>query len=121
MKNIIELLIGNLREKAEYKANRKLLKGLPRDYQYVYKAIEKFMYNLDYNGEVYKILMDILEAFAIATHDRKPVLSITGEDVVGFCDNIIKKYQIKTWHDKQREELRKRINNRFGINNNENK
>ena len=121
MKNIIELLIGNLREKAEYKANRKLLKGLPKDYQYVYKAIEKFMYNLDYNGEVYKILMDILEAFAIAAHDRKPVLSITGEDVVGFCDIIIKKYQIKTWHDKQREELRKRINNRFGINNNENK
>ncbi|MDR0556627.1 MAG: hypothetical protein LBG43_01960 [Treponema sp.] len=39
MKNIIELLIGNLREKVEYKANRKLLKGLPKDYQYVYKTI----------------------------------------------------------------------------------
>ena len=121
MKNIIALLIGNLREKAEYRANRKLLKDLPKDYQYVYKAIEKFMYNLTFNGEVYKILMDVLEAFAIAAHDRKPVLSITGEDVVGFCDDIIKKFQIKTWHDKQREELQKKINNRFRIDDNENK
>jgi DNA-binding ferritin-like protein (Dps family) len=44
MKNIIELLIGNLREKAEYKAAVKLLKNLPEDYQYVYKAIESYIY-----------------------------------------------------------------------------
>jgi DNA-binding ferritin-like protein (Dps family) len=121
MKNIIELLIGDLREKAEYKANRKLLKRLPDDYQYVYKAIEEFMYNLNFDGEIYKILMDILESFAVAANEKKPVLSITGEDVVGFCDNIIEKFHIKTWHDKQRDELRKKINNRFRANDNQNK
>jgi DNA-binding ferritin-like protein (Dps family) len=118
MKNIIELLIGNLRDKAEYNANRKLLMNLPEDYQYVYKAIEKFMYNLDFDGKVYKILMDVLEAFAIAANEKKPVLSITGEDIVGFCDNLIKKFNVKTWHDKQRDELRKKIDDRFKINNN---
>jgi DNA-binding ferritin-like protein (Dps family) len=117
MKNIIELLIGNLKEKAEYKANRKLLKELPEDYQHVYKVIEKYMYNFTFNGEVFKILMDVLEAFAIAAQDKKPVLSLIGDDVVGFCDNIIKKSQVKTWHDKQREELRKKINKIVGINN----
>jgi DNA-binding ferritin-like protein (Dps family) len=117
MKNIAEVLIGNLREKAEYKANRKLLKDLPEDYQYVYKAIEKFMYNFTFNGDVFKILMDVLEAFAIAAQDKKPVLSIIGDDVAGFCDNIIKESQVKTWHDKQQEELIKKINKRFGINN----
>jgi DNA-binding ferritin-like protein (Dps family) len=111
MKNTVELLIGNLREKAEYKANRKLLKDLPEDYQYVYKAIEKYMYNFTSNGEV---LMDVLEAFAIAAQDKKSVLSIIGDDAADFCDNIIKKSQVKTWHDKQREELRKKINKRFG-------
>jgi DNA-binding ferritin-like protein (Dps family) len=114
MKNIIELLIGNLKEKAEYKANRKLLKSMPEDYQYVYKAIEKYLYNLNLDGEVYKTLMNILEAFAIAANEKKPVLSITGEDIVSFCDNIIEKFHIKTWHDKQRDELREKINNRFG-------
>ncbi|MDR2193129.1 MAG: DUF1048 domain-containing protein [Treponema sp.] len=116
MKNVIELVIGNLREKAEYKANRKLLKNLPEDYRYVYKAIEKFMFNsLVFDDEIMKILMDILEAFAIAAHDGKPVLSITGEDVGIFCDNLLKKFQVKTWHDKKREELNEKINTRFKI------
>jgi DNA-binding ferritin-like protein (Dps family) len=113
MKNIVELLIGNLKEKAEYRANSKLLKDLTEYYQNVYKAIEKYMYNFTFNGEVFKILMDVLEAFAIAAQDRKPVISIIGDDVVVFCDDIIKKSQVKTWHDKQREKLRKKINKNF--------
>lgn len=115
MKNVIALLIGDLREKAEYRANRKLLKGLPEDYQYVYKAIEKYMYNLNFDGKVFTLLMDVLEAFAIGAHEKKPALAITGEDVVGFCDAIMKKHRVKTWHDLQREALRKKINDRWSI------
>jgi DNA-binding ferritin-like protein (Dps family) len=110
MKNIIELVMGNLREKAEYKAALKLLKDMPEDYQYVYRAIEQFMYHLNYDGGAYKVLMDVVEAFAIAAHDGKPVWSVTGDDVVVFCDDLIKKHNLKTWHDKQREVLRDKIN-----------
>ena len=113
MKNIVELLIGNLREKAEYKAAVKLLKNLPEDYQYVYKAIETYMYNATFSGETFVILMDIMESFAVASQDGKPVLSVTGEDVGIFCDNLLKKFNIKDWRDVKREELNKKINKRF--------
>ena len=119
MKNIVELLIGNLREKAEYKAAVKLLKNLPEDYQYVYKAIETYMYNATFSGETFVILMDIMESFAVASQDGKTVLSVTGEDVGIFCDNLLKKFNIKDWRDVKREELNKKINKRFRIKNNE--
>ena len=113
VKNIVELLIGNLREKAEYKAVVKLSKSLPEDYQYVYKAIETYMYNATFSGETFCILMDLLESFAIASQDEKPVLSITGEDVGAFCDDLLKKFRVKDWRDVKREELNKKIHDRF--------
>jgi DNA-binding ferritin-like protein (Dps family) len=119
MKNIFDLLIGNLREKAEYKAAVKLLKNLPEDYQYVYKAIETYMYNTTFSEKTFVILMDIMESFAVASQDGKPVLSITGEDVGIFCDNLLEKFRVKDWRDVKREELNKKINKRFRIKNNE--
>jgi DNA-binding ferritin-like protein (Dps family) len=89
VKNIVELFIGNLREKAEYKAVVQLSKSLPEDYQYVYKAIETYMYNAAFSGETFRILMDLLESFAVASQDGKPVLSVTGKDVGAFCDDLL--------------------------------
>jgi DNA-binding ferritin-like protein (Dps family) len=118
MKNIIELLVGNLREKAEYKAAVKLLKSLPEDYQFVYKAIETYMYNATFSEETFRILMDIMESFAVASQDGKPVLSVTGEDVGTFCDNLLNKFHVKDWRDIKREELNKKINNKFKLESN---
>ena len=115
MKNIVELLVGNLREKAEYKAAVKLLKDLPEDYQYVYKAIETYMYNVTFSEEMFPLLLDILESFAVAGQAGKPVLSITGEDVGSFCDNLLKKFKVKDWRDVKREELHQKIHTRFSI------
>jgi DNA-binding ferritin-like protein (Dps family) len=59
--------------------------------------------------------MDIMESFAVDSQDGKPVLSVTGEDVGIFCDNLLKKFNVKDWRDVKREELNKKINNRFSI------
>jgi DNA-binding ferritin-like protein (Dps family) len=114
MKNIVELLIGNLKEKAEYKAAVKLLKNLPEDYQYVYKAIETYMYNTTFSGEPFVILMNIMESFAVASQDGKPVLSVVGEDVGSFCDNLLEEFHVRDWRDVKREELNRKIKKRFG-------
>jgi DNA-binding ferritin-like protein (Dps family) len=52
-----------------------------------------------------------MEAFAVASQDGKPVLSVTGEDVGTFCDNLLNKFHVKDWRDIKREEL----NNKFKI------
>ncbi|MDR2510306.1 MAG: DUF1048 domain-containing protein [Spirochaetaceae bacterium] len=114
MKNIVELLLGNLREKAEYKAAVKLLKTLPEDYQYVYKAIESYMYNATFSGDTFVILMEIMESFAIASHEGKSVLSVIGKDAAAFCDDLLNKYHVKDWRDVKREELNQKICGRFG-------
>jgi DNA-binding ferritin-like protein (Dps family) len=116
MEKIVQSFKKMIREKAEYKANRKLMESLPDDYQFVFKKIEKYMFSLALDESVMTVLMDTLESFAVAASDGRSVISIIGEDVGLFCDNLIKKFQVKTWAGKQREKLNKDIHKKFGIN-----
>lgn len=117
MKKIIKTVAKILREKAEYKASRQLLKAMPADYQFVYTEIEKYMFTIMMDESVMQVLMDILESFAVASAAGRPARSLIGEDPGLFCDNLIAKLQVKTWRDIQREHLHKNINAYF--NNNE--
>jgi DNA-binding ferritin-like protein (Dps family) len=135
MEKLIELLKKMIREKAEYRASRKLLEALPNDYQFVYNEIEKYLFNATGDENVMQVLMNILEAFSIAAQDGKPVLSIIGEDAGYFCDNLIKNSQVKrmdmgnngeqttaqkyltVWIEEQREKMNKRITEKIGVNN----
>ena len=116
MENFLEIITGPWREKAEYKAHRKLLDSLPEEYQFVYNAIEKYVWSVCMTDMI-NVLMNTLEAFAIAAEDGRSVLSVTGKDVSVFCDDLLKKFNAKTWIDKQREKLNEKINKRFGIEN----
>jgi DNA-binding ferritin-like protein (Dps family) len=124
MENIIESLVktvyGSVKEKAEYKAYLKLLKSLPDDYQFVAKEIEKYMFSFVFDESVMTVLMNIVEAFAVAATDGRSVFSVTGEDVGSFCDDIIKKHQLKTWVSQQREKMNENIQEKFWKDNNKN-
>ncbi|MDR1867187.1 MAG: DUF1048 domain-containing protein [Treponema sp.] len=119
MGNIVEAFRKMIREKAEFKAYRALIETLPDDYQFVCKEIEKYMFNIMIDESVMPVLMNTVESFAIAAPDGRSILSITGEDVGLFCDNLIKKFHVKTWAGKQKEELNRNIHRRFGIKTNE--
>jgi DNA-binding ferritin-like protein (Dps family) len=112
---IFENVNKMIREKAEYKAYRKLKESLPEDYQFVSKVIEEYMFSITFEESVFTVLMNMVESFAIAAVDGRSVLSITGEDVGLFCDELITKFNIKTWADKQREKLNKNIQKKFCI------
>jgi DNA-binding ferritin-like protein (Dps family) len=118
MKNIIESIVktvyGSVKEKSEYKAYLKLLKSLPEDYQFVAKEIENYMFSFVLDENVMTVLMNIAEAFAVAATDGRNVFSVTGKDVGSFCNDIIKKQQLKTYEEIQREKLNKNINKKFG-------
>jgi DNA-binding ferritin-like protein (Dps family) len=111
MNRLINTLKRWKKEKAEYKEYRRLYRSLPKDYRFVFKEIEKYIWSLDYDGSMMNVLMNTLEAFSIAAVDGRNVFSVTGEDVGVFCENLLRKFNAKTWADKCREKLNKNIRN----------
>lgn len=103
-----------IREKAEYRACRGLMESLADDYRFVFREIEKYMFSLAADESVMPVLLNTLESFAVASADGRPVLSITGEDVGLFCDNLIKDFRVKTWAYNQREKLNRAVHKKIG-------
>jgi DNA-binding ferritin-like protein (Dps family) len=87
MKKFIELIIGDLESKKEYKAFMKKVNSLPKDYAFVFKKIQKYMWNFGFGfGEEIINLYELFEASAV---EGKHVLNVTGEDVAAFADELM--------------------------------
>ncbi|MBT2669129.1 DUF1048 domain-containing protein [Bacillus sp. ISL-4] len=87
MKKFIELIIGDLESKKEYKAFMKKVNSLPKDYAFVFKKIQKYMWNFGYGfGEE---IINLYELFEASAAEGKHVLDVTGEDVAAFADELM--------------------------------
>lgn len=87
MKKFIELIIGDLESKKEYKAFMKKVNSLPKDYVFVFKKIQKYMWNFGYGfGEE---IINLYELFEASSAEGKHVLDVTGEDVAAFADELM--------------------------------
>ncbi|KQL36295.1 MULTISPECIES: DUF1048 domain-containing protein [Bacillaceae] len=87
MKKFIELIIGDLESKKEYKAFMKKVNSLPSDYAFVFKKIQKYMWNFGYGfGEE---IINLYELFEASSAEGKHVLDVTGEDVAAFADELM--------------------------------
>ncbi|GMK46985.1 DUF1048 domain-containing protein [Paenibacillus glycanilyticus] len=78
--------------KKEWRAHVARIKALPRDYQIVYKEIQKYLFKVgpveltDWMGG----LSGIIDLFEEGAALGKGVLEVTGSDVAAFCDDLIK-------------------------------
>jgi len=87
LKKFIELIIGDLESKKEYKAFMKKVNALPKDYEFVFKKIQKYMWNFGYGfGEE---IINLYELFEASAAEGKHVLDVTGEDVAAFADELM--------------------------------
>ena len=85
IKDIIE-------EKKEWRAHMARVKALPKDYQIVYKEIQKYIFKV---GAVeakdgIDLLLGIVDFFEEGAALGKEVLEVTGSDVAAFCDDLMK-------------------------------
>lgn len=92
---IKEIIVG----KKEWRAHKARVKKLPKDYQIVYKEIEKYLFKV---GPVelssgIDLLSGIVDLFEEGSIRGKGVLEVTGKDVGRFCDELIK--DSKTYAD----------------------
>lgn len=77
--------------KKQWRAHLARVKALPRDYQIVYKEIQKYYFKV---GPVEltegTLLEGIVDFFEEGVAGQKGVLELVGNDVAAFCDELIK-------------------------------
>lgn len=102
MSKIIDMIVGDIRDKKEWRAMESRAKKLPNDYRVVYKDIKHYLWE---NSGILTIdvFRNLLELFEEGAADGKDVLDITGKDVAAFCDELAKGE--KTYFEKGRNKL----------------
>lgn len=77
--------------KKQWRAHMARVKALPRDYQIVYKEIQKYLFKV---GPVEltegTLLPGIVDLFEEGVAAGKGVLELIGDDVAAFCDELVK-------------------------------
>ena len=101
-------------EKRRYKQTEARAKALPEDYVSVYRKIQHYMWTHaggDGMGMI-PIFVDLLDLFEGGVAEGKGVLEITGTDVAGFCDELLR--NTKTWTADWHEALNRDIKRKLG-------
>lgn len=98
-----------IEDKKEWRAHVSRVKALPRDYQIVYKEIQKYLFKVGpvELNEGIGLLSEILSFFEEGAASGKGVLEVTGKDVAAFCDALIE--DSKTYADLYQESVNQNI------------
>jgi len=108
----IEKLTGSLAEKQQYKQLQARIAALPEPYGSAAKALQRYFLHQGgiVDGEtLVKMQRDFVELWERAAADGTPVREIVGEDPVAFAEDFVRAYAGRQWIDKERERLRKAI------------
>ncbi|MFA6184616.1 MAG: DUF1048 domain-containing protein [Candidatus Shapirobacteria bacterium] len=111
MLNFLKKIIG---DKKEYKMMMARVEVMPKDYQFVFKKIQNYMWNHAGGDsmDMLKVQYDLIDLFEAGVADGKRVLEITGKDVAEFCDELL--LNTKTWTTGWHEKLNNEIKKKFG-------
>lgn len=114
---MLEILKKMIGDKKEYKQMMARVKALPEEYQFVYEKIQKYMWNFAAGDgyDMLKVQYELIDLFESSAADGKLVLEITGENVAGFCDELLS--NTKTYTENWRETLNNDIMKRLGKDN----
>ncbi|MEC0239506.1 DUF1048 domain-containing protein [Paenibacillus dokdonensis] len=96
--------------KKEWRAHMARVKALPKDYQIVYKEIQKYLFKVGpvELTEGTELLSGIVDLFEEGAASGKGVLEVTSNDVAAFCDDLIK--DSKTYADIYQESVGQEVN-----------
>lgn len=77
--------------KKQWRAHLARVKALPRDYQIVYKEIQKYLFKVGPVGLADgPLLPGLVDFFNEGVASGKGVLELIGDDVAAFCDELVK-------------------------------
>lgn len=112
-KNFLELILGSLDDKRQWRAYKARVKALPEPYRESVDGVERY---LIHSGQLpadwsraSRMFDDLAELFERAAADGIPVREIVGEDPLEFVEEFVKTYSDGGWIAKERERLRETI------------
>lgn len=107
-----------IKSKREYKRQMERVNLLPPDYRYVFKKIQKHMWQFAAGAgyDMMKVHYGLLDLFEKGISEGKEVLEVTGEDVAAFVDELLKNTRTYTgdWKIKFNREIQKKIKRKDG-------
>jgi DNA-binding ferritin-like protein (Dps family) len=111
---VLELIKKMIGDKKEYREQMARAEALPEDYRFVFEKIHGYMWSFagGDGSDMLNTQRELLELFEDGAADGKHVLDVTGEDVVGFCDEFMR--DTKKWTDNFRNKLNRDMMNKIG-------
>lgn len=111
---MLELIKKMIGDKKEYREQMARVEALPEDYRFVFEKIQGYMWSFagGDGSDMLKTQNELIELYEASAADGKHVLDVTGEDVVGFCDEFLR--DTKKWTDNFRKKLNHDMMNKFG-------
>lgn len=103
-------LIGRLKEdKKIYEEHLSTVRSLPEDYQFVFQKMTEYIWSFAGGSgmDTLQTQYDLANMLAEAAANGVAVLEITGKDVAGFCDELIR--DNISWMDQSRKRLNRSI------------
>jgi DNA-binding ferritin-like protein (Dps family) len=77
--------------KKQWRAHMARVKALPRDYQVVYKEIQKYLFKVGWGDSPDgRPLSGIVDFFEEGVAAGQEVLELIGSDVAAFCDDLVR-------------------------------
>jgi DNA-binding ferritin-like protein (Dps family) len=107
-KNIIELVVGDLEQKKQYRQNKARLDALPEPYRAAGRAVQHYVLTVGGvvdGATIITMQGDLADLWERAAADGASVRDIVGADPVAFAEDFVAAYGAKTWMDKERERL----------------
>lgn len=110
MLKIIKKMHG---DKKEYREQMARVTALPEEYRFVYGKMQDYMWSFAGGSgmDMLKTQYELIDLFEAGAAEGKHVLTITGEDVSGFCDDLM--WGNKLWMDRQRKKLNHDMENQL--------
>lgn len=111
MNNLLNIVLGDLEGKKEWRAMEARAKALPDEYRIAYNEIKHYIWKSSgiSTMDVFRVLLDLFEESAA---NGQHVLEITGNDVAAFCDELVK--DEKTYAGDWRKKLNQTIAKKLG-------
>ena len=90
--------------KRAYRQHMARVKALPVDYQYVFQSIQNatWQHTAGAGYDMMELHSDLLALFEENAAAGKPVLEVTGEDVAGFVEELLKSVRTRSEDSKTR-------------------
>lgn len=110
MPNIIKRIQD---DKKEYRDQMARIAALPEGYRFVFGKLQSYMWSFA-GGDGFDMLKtqyDLIDLFEAGAAEGIHVLDVTGEDVAGFCEELIRGN--KLWTDGIRKRLNRSMHRKF--------